>query len=165
MAWAGRALLKTRKGSLVLGQSHIRNSRRWLSVLDLRLAQEARYWIADNHTQLNNCPFSRSGTDRVYMDAFRVLNASSLLPRNRCSATFQFITFQMFSTYAALPFKYCCVYQSWFILHTWERGEEDSWYFRTATCAHSPVGSKRAPTYQLQRWESLRQRQDPGPWW
>ena len=41
------------------------------------------------------------------MLALRILNASSLPPMNLSSAVAQLMTFQMLSTYAAFPFRYC----------------------------------------------------------
>lgn len=49
---------------------------------------------------------SRLHTILAHIDVLRILNASARVPKNRSSAVFQLITFQMFSTYAALPFKY-----------------------------------------------------------
>lgn len=45
-------------------------------------------------------------TSPVYIDALSSLKASVRVFKNRSSAIFQLITFQMFSTYAAFPFKY-----------------------------------------------------------
>lgn len=44
--------------------------------------------------------------DRPYRVALRALKASSRPPAKRASAVFQLMTFQMFSTYAALPLRY-----------------------------------------------------------